>query len=90
MDDMRTPRQSLDPIVLLKIVLAAKDLYILGVFRRTALRVGDDVVEVQTGVGTAFLALALVALPHFELYPTWNDSVIFQYRVGFTWQDRFI
>jgi hypothetical protein len=76
-----------DPVVFLKIVFAAQDLNVLGVFRGAPLRVWDNVIEMQTGIRAAFPTFALVALPNFELYPTRDNAVIFRYWVWFTRQN---
>ena len=56
---------------------STQDLDVRRAFRRTALRVGNDVVEMEAGRRPAFLAPPLIALPYFQLDPAWYETIVF-------------
>jgi hypothetical protein len=62
--------------VLLKVVFGTKNLNVLGVLRRAALRVRDDVVEMKIFFAATLNAAALVSLPNFQLDRRRYDSIV--------------
>lgn len=54
-----------DIVTLLEIMTSTQYLDVRRVFRRTTLRVRDDVVEMKAGGRPALLAPPLIALPYF-------------------------
>ena len=69
-----------DIVVLREIVAPAQYLDVRGIFRRTALRVRDDVVEMKAGSRATggIHTTSLIALPHLKLHPTWNQPIVIQ------------
>jgi len=52
-------------VALGEIMASTEYLDVRRVFRRTTLRIWDDVVKMKAGSRPAFLATPLIALPHF-------------------------
>ncbi|HKV80220.1 MAG TPA: hypothetical protein VJP02_18875 [Candidatus Sulfotelmatobacter sp.] len=66
----------LDLVVFLQVMFGTKDLNILGVFRRTTLRVRNDVIEMQILFATTLNTAAFVALPDRQFNVGWYDSIM--------------
>ena len=73
-------RTLFDIVVLREIVAPAQYLDVRRIFRRTALRIRDDVVEMKAGSrATGWIhTMSLIAFPYLEFHPTRNQPIVIQ------------